>query len=325
MSDALGQDLFDLEAPASMPVPAAAQRLAATAPPSKRAAYRTELGAMWLGDSSQLMRELADQSVQLVVTSPPYALHFKKEYGNVDKSAYVDWFKPFARQIRRVLAEDGSFVLNIGGSYNAGAPTRSLYQYRLLLALCDEIGFHLAQECYWYNPAKLPTPAEWVNVRRMRIKDSVEHVWWLSKSPFPKADNRRVLAEYSADMKRLIERGYRAKERPSGHRITTKFRVDRGGAIPSNLIERGNNESNSDYIRRCAESGQKAHPARFPAALPEFFIRFLTDPGDVVLDPFAGSNTTGAVAESLQRRWLAIEVEPRYVENSRSRFARIRA
>lgn len=283
--------------------------------------YRTALGAMVQGDAADLLRELPTGSVNLVVTSPPYALHFKKEYGNVDKSAYVKWFLPFAEQINRVLADDGSFVLNIGGSYNAGQPTRSLYHYRLLLALCDGLGFHLAQECFWYNPAKLPTPAEWVNVRRVRIKDSVEYVWWLSKSPFPKANNRNVLTEYSPDMKRLLVKGYKAKQRPSGHNITGKFQQDQGGAIPSNLLERGNNESNSAYIKRCAEAKQKAHPARFPAALPEFYTRFLTDERDVVLDPFAGSNTTGFVAESLRRRWLGFELEPRYVENSQLRFA----
>lgn len=282
--------------------------------------YRTRAGALYLGDSAELLKSVKAGSVDLVVTSPPYALHFKKEYGNVAKDDYVAWFRPFAEQVKRVLSEHGSFVLNIGGSYNAGTPTRSLYHYRLLLMLCDELGFHLAQECFWYNPAKLPSPAEWVTVRRVRIKDSVEYIFWLSKNPFPKADNRRVLTEYSSDMRRLIERGYRAKERPSGHKITHKFQKDHGGAIPSNVIERGNNESNSGYIKRCAEAGQKAHPARFPAALPDFFIRFLTDEGGLVLDPFAGSNMTGAVAETLGRRWLAFERDKGYVENSKLRF-----
>lgn len=285
-------------------------------------AYRTPLGAMFEGDARDLFTALPDASVDLVVTSPPYALHFKKEYGNVHKSAYVEWFRPFAREILRVLKPEGSFVLNIGGSYNAGSPTRSLYQFRVLLMLCDEIGFHLAQECFWFNPAKLPSPAEWVNVRRVRVKDSVEYVWWLSKTPNPKADNRKVLTKYSDDMKRLLLRGYRAKQRPSGHKITNKF-TDQGGAIPSNLLERGNNESNSEYIRLCEQHGMKVHPARFPAALPEFFIKFLTEPGDLLVDPFAGSNTTGSVAEGLDRRWLAFELEHRYVENSRLRFGLI--
>lgn len=282
--------------------------------------YRTHLGAAYLGNAAELLALLPDSSVNLVMTSPPYALHFKKEYGNVDKTEYVDWFRPFGQQIYRVLKPDGSFVLNVGGSYNQGHPTRSLYHFKLLLMLCEEIGFQLAQECFWHNPAKLPTPAEWVNVRRMRIKDAVEYVWWMSKSEWPKANNRKVLVEYSDDMRRLLKRGYRAKKRPSGHVITVKFGQDRGGSIPSNLIERGNNESNSDYIRACAQAGYKPHPARFPRALPEFFARFLTDENDVVLDPFGGSNMTGAVAEELGRRWLCFEIREDYLRASRVRF-----
>lgn len=282
--------------------------------------YTTDFGAMFHVDSSQGMAALPDESVDLVVTSPPYALHFKKEYGNADKDDYVDWFRPFGAQLHRILKPDGSFVLNIGGSYEKGQPTRSLYHFRLLLMLCEDIGFHLAQECFWYNPAKLPSPAEWVNVRRIRIKDSVEYIFWLSKTPFPHADNRQVLEEYSDDMRRLITRGYRHKKRPSGHNITAKFRVNRGGSIPSNVLMRGNNESNSLYIKLCAEHGTKPHPARFPAALPEFYVKLLSTPGDVVVDPFAGSNMTGAVAEALQRRWIAFETEEKYVENSKLRF-----
>ena len=275
---------------------------------------------MYRIDSSQGMASLPDDSVDLVVTSPPYALQFKKEYGNASKEDYVEWFRPFGEQIFRTLRPEGSFILNIGGSYEKGKPTRSLYHFHLLLMLCEETGFHLAQECFWYNPAKLPSPAEWVNVRRVRIKDSVEYVFWLSKTAFPFADNRQVLEEYSDDMRRLMMRGYKTKRRPSGHNITGKFQADRGGSIPSNLLTRGNNESNSQYIRLCSEHGTKPHPARFPSTLPEFYIKFLTKNGGLVLDPFAGSNTTGAVAESLHRRWIAFETEIKYVENSKLRF-----
>ena len=283
-------------------------------------AYTTDFGAMFHVDSSRGMAALPKDSVDLIVTSPPYALHFKKEYGNANKDEYVDWFRPFGVQLFRILKPQGSLVLNIGGSYNKGQPTRSLYHFHLLLMLCEEVGFSLAQECFWYNPAKLPSPAEWVNVRRIRIKDSVEYVFWLSKTPFPHADNRQVLEQYSDDMLRLIARGYKARQRPSGHNITAKFRANRGGSIPSNLLTKGNNESNSDYIKACAAHGVKPHPARFPAALPEFYIKLLTQCGGLVVDPFAGSNTTGAVAECLQRRWLAFETEARYVDNSKLRF-----
>jgi len=283
-------------------------------------AYSTELGAMYEVDSLEALRSMPTGSVNLVVTSPPYALEFKKAYGNADKAEYVEWLRPFGQEIHRVLADDGSFVLNIGGSYVKGSPTRSLYHFRALLMLCDEIGFHLAQECFWHNPAKLPAPAEWVNVRRMRIKDSVEYVWWLSKGPFPKANNRSVLVEYSADMRRLMRRGYKAKERPSGWNITEKFQTDQGGAIPSSMIEAGNNDSNSAYMARCKAAGVKPHPARFPAAIPDFFIRLLTETHDVVLDVFAGSNTAGRVAENHGRRWLGFERVAEYARASAYRF-----
>lgn len=292
--------------------------------------YKTVLGASYLGDSRALLKCLPDNSVDLVFTSPPYALHFKKEYGNVSQADYVKWFMPFAEEIHRVIAKDGSFVLNIGGSWNPGSPTRSLYHYKLMIALVEELGFHLAQECYWYNPAKMPVPAEWVTVRRVRVKDSVEHVWWLSKTPFPKADNRKVLRPYSADMLRLARKGVKATVRPSGHNITSSFdKVSSGGSIPSNVLEDqlasdmlvcGNNAANDLYTRRCKEAGVKIHPARFPAALPEFFIKLITDEGDLVVDPFAGSNTAGAVAERLGRRWLSMEVSKEYVETSQFRF-----
>ena len=282
--------------------------------------YCTDLGKAYCADSLPFMKGMDDGSVDLVVTSPPYALHFKKEYGNVDQRKYVDWFIPFAKEIKRVLKPDGSFVLNVGGSWTPGAPVRSLYHYRLLLALCDDVGFHLCQEFFWYNPAKMPAPAEWVNVRRIRVKDSVEYIYWLSASPFPKADNTKVLQAYSKDMQRLIKRGLKRTKRPSGHNITKKFSTDKGGSIPPNLIECGNNESNSTYIKMSKELGKKIHPARFPAELPRFFIEFLTELGDLVLDPFAGSNTTGAVADKLGRKWIAIEKNREYAEDSELRF-----
>lgn len=292
--------------------------------------YKTKLGAAYLEDARSILQALPEASVDAIITSPPYALHFKKEYGNVDKADYVDWFLLFAREFHRVLKEDGSFVLNIGGSYNQGVPTRSLYQYKLLIGLVEDVGFHLAQEFYWYNPAKMPMPAEWVTVRRVRVKDAVEHIWWLGKTPWPKANNRNVLKPYSADMIRLNNRGVRAAVRPSGHNIKTSFdKVDAGGAIPPNVFEEdlpsnwlklGNNSANDPYTMRCKGAGIKIHPARFPPTLPSFFIKFLTYEGDVVVDPFAGSNTTGAVADALDRRWLAIESVEEYLKASRFRF-----
>lgn len=295
--------------------------------------YTTLLGASFLADSRRVLASMPDGSANLVFTSPPYALHFKKEYGNVEKNEYVDWFLSFAREIWRILPDDGSFVLNVGGSYNKGIPTRSTYHFKLLLALVEEVGFHLAQEFFWYNPAKMPVPAEWVTVRRVRVKDSVEYVWWFSKTPHPKANNRRVLKPYSKDMLRLNKKGVRATVRPSGHNITTDFtKVDAGGSIPANVFEEelpsnflraGNNSANDQYTKRCKAAGLKIHPARFPTSLPDFFIKLLTDEGDLVVDPFGGSNTTGMVAEGLGRRWIAVDEVEEYLEASKFRFAEI--
>jgi site-specific DNA-methyltransferase (cytosine-N4-specific) len=292
--------------------------------------FGTALGDAYLADALDLLKVLPDACVNAVVTSPPYALHFKKEYGNAEKRDYVRWFLPFAAEMFRTLTPDGSLVLNIGGSYNKGTPTRSLYHFKLLIALVEETGFHLAQECFWFNPAKMPMPAEWVTVRRIRVKDAVEHVWWLSKTPWPKADNRGVLRPYSKDMERLNQRGVRRTTRPSGHNIKPSFsKVESGGSIPPNVVEEemptdllkfGNNAANDGYTERCKEAGVPIHPARFPAALPEFFIKLLTEEGDVVLDPFAGSNTTGAVAERLGRRWIAVESVETYLRGSKFRF-----
>jgi DNA modification methylase len=298
--------------------------------PGREPCYTTQFGAAYLGDSLELLKALPEASVNLVVTSPPYALHFKKSYGNVSKADYVEWFTPFATEVFRVLRNDGSFVLNIGGSWNEGSPTRSLYQYKLLIALVEVVGFHLAQECYWYNPAKMPVPAEWVTVRRVRVKDSVEHVWWLSKTKTPKASNLKVLKPYSADMLRLNARGLKETIRPSGHVINASWdKIKAEGSIPGNVIEEqlpddllkfGNNSANDIYTRRCKEAGISIHPARFPSALPAFFMKMLTDEGDVCVDIFAGSNTTGATAEKLERRWIAMELMPDYLAASRFRF-----
>jgi site-specific DNA-methyltransferase (cytosine-N4-specific) len=287
----------------------------------KRSAYyQTHAGSAYLGDSLEVMRELPAASVSLVVTSPPFALTFKKEYGNHHQDTYVEWFCRYAREVQRVLTDDGSFVVDLGGAWNKGKPTRSLYHYRLPLAVCDDVGFHLAQDFFWFRPAALPAPAEWVNVQRIRLKDAVNYVFWFSKTERPKADNRRVLVPYSEDMQRLIRRGYRAKKRPSGHNITEKFDRDQGGAIPPNLLIMGNNDATGSYMAACKELGIKPHPARFPVGIPSFFINLCTDPGDVVLDPFGGSNTTGFAAESLGRRWITIELREPYLKGSMLRF-----
>jgi len=285
--------------------------------------YRTSHGMAYCGDAADLLRELPERSVDLVVTSPPFALLRKKEYGNADQDDYVDWLCSFGPLAKRVLKDTGSFVIDLGGAYRKGVPVRSLYNYRVLIRLCDEVGFHLAEEFFWHNPSKLPSPIEWVNKRKIRVKDSVNTVWWLSKTELPKADVRNVLAPYSDRMKKLLEDPgafYKPKTRPSGHDIAARFGQDNGGAIPPNLLQISNSESNSSYLRRCKALKVKAHPARFPVALPEFFIKLLTEPDDLVVDIFAGSNTVGEAADRLRRRWLVTDLRRDYVAASVFRF-----
>ncbi|MBW4444288.1 MAG: site-specific DNA-methyltransferase [Plectolyngbya sp. WJT66-NPBG17] len=288
-----------------------------------KAAYVTEKGAAYCGDSLNLLRQLPDDSVQLVMTSPPFALQRQKAYGNKEQHEYVDWLSEFAALVHQKLRQDGSFVLDLGGSYEKGVPVRSLYNFRIPIKFCDEIGFFLAEDFYWFNPSKLPSPIEWVNKRKLRAKDSVNTVWWFSKTEYPKADVTKVLTPYSERMKKLLndpEKYYQPKIRPSGHDIGKGFSKDNGGSIPSNLLQIPNSESNGQYLGGCKAVSVKQHPARFPAKLPEFFIRFLSDPDDLVVDIFAGSNTTGQVAELEGRRWLAFESNIEYVAASAFRF-----
>lgn len=286
-------------------------------------AYKTNLGAAYCGDSRELLAQMPDSSINLVVTSPPFALQRKKEYGNRDQAEYTDWLTEFAAQVYRKLTENGSFVLDLGGAYQKGVPARSLYNFRVLIRLCDEIGFHLAEDFYWFNPSKLPSPIEWVNKRKLRAKDAINTVWWLSRTEWPKADVTQVLVPYSQRMKKLLQDPdtfYKPKVRPSGHDIGKGFARANEGAIPSNLLQIPNSESNGPYLTGCKSIGVKQHPARFPEKLPEFFIKFLTQPGDMVVDIFAGSNTTGCVAERLQRKWLAFEESRDYLAASSFRF-----
>jgi site-specific DNA-methyltransferase (cytosine-N4-specific) len=285
--------------------------------------YRTVLGAQVCGDSREVLRLIPEESVDLIITSPPFALLRKKAYGNEDQEEYVAWLLDFGRGALPVLKDTGSLVMDLGGAYQQGRPVRSLYNFRVLLGFCDVLGYRLAEEFFWYNPAKLPSPIEWVNKRKIRAKDAVNTVWWFSKTDSPKADISRVLVPYSERMKTLLkdpERFYRPKDRPSGHSIARAFGHANKGAIPSNLLQIPNTDSNSQYLRICKALGREGHPARFPEDLPRFFINFLTDRGDLVVDIFSGSNATGEAAEKLGRRWLSIEIDRGYAVLSAVRF-----
>lgn len=264
---------------------------------NSRLGYSTPKGTCICGDSLEFLQELQDDSIDLVMTSPPFALQRKKEYGNESQDRYVEWLCQFGRIVFTKLKDTGSFVIDIGGAYEKGKPTYHLYQFKSLIKLCDDIGFYLAQPFYWHNPSALPAPIEWVNKRKIRAKTSVNTIWWLCKRPFCKADMSKII-----------------------HPLMGPPQNRNSHIPPSNLLWLPNSESNSQYLRFCKAAGIKGHPARFPARLPEFFIQCLTNENDLVVDIFGGSNTTGQAAERLNRNWLSFELSPNYVAASSFRF-----
>lgn len=288
--------------------------------------YKTNRGSMYCGLAEVALASDAlhkyREKVQLIFTSPPFPLNRKKKYGNEQGEAYIKWLTNFASVFREYLKKDGSIVLELGNAWEPGEPVMSPLALRALLAFLDAGSFHLCEQFIVYNPARLPSPAQWVNVERIRVKDSFTHVWWMSTSPRPKADNRRILKPYSDAMLRLLKSGkYNSGRRPSEHHIgKDSFLQNNMGAIPSNVITLSNTRPNDQYLKYCRNNGISPHPARMPIGLPEFFIKFLTTPRNLVLDPFAGSNTTGAAAEMLKRRWISIEANQDYASGSIGRF-----
>lgn len=290
-------------------------------PPRPVRYYKTKHGTAWLGDAHDVLKSLDAGSVQAIITSPPFALRTKKRYGNRAEHEYIPWFMTFVDEFKRVLADDGSLAIELGGAWMPGSPIRSIYHFELLVKLVRDAGFFLAEELYWFNRAKIPSPAQWVTIDRVRVKDAVNVIWWLSKSKKPKANNRNVLRPYSESMTKLIKSGgYNRGKRPSGWNVGERFKQDNGGAIPPNLIEVGNTGSRGPYHDFCKEQELELHPARFPPEVPEFLIKFLTEPGDLVVDPFGGSNVTGAVAETLGRKWVISELRHEYLDGSLGRF-----
>jgi DNA modification methylase len=310
---------------------------------SPKIAFRTPHGVSIHGHSeSVLSSHIASKyrgKVDLVFTSPPFPLNRKKRYDNLQGEAYVEWLKSFAPLFKEFLAPTGSIVMEMGNSWEPGKPVMSTLALESLLAFLRSGELNLCQQFVWHNPARLPSPAQWVNVERIRVKDSYTHIWWMSPSERPKADNRRVLNGYSKAMKELLKRqSYNSGTRPSQHNIGVKsFLTNNTGSIssnvlqfdqdvsedlPSNLLTMGNTHSSTDYQNYCRSRSIEPHPARMPPKLAEFFIRLLTVEGDLVLDPFAGSNTTGAAAEGLNRAWLSIEPNENYIEGSKGRFSK---
>lgn len=307
--------------------------------------HTTNLGEFYSGNSVATLKGFRDRlknSVQLIFTSPPFPLNNKKSYGNLKGEEYREWFVELATTFSDLLTENGSIVIELGNAWIPGRPVQSLLHLESLIGFVNhpDAGLRLCQQFICYNPSRLPSPAEWVTVKRIRLTDSYTNIWWMAKTDFPKADNRRILRPYSTSMKKLLKRQtYNNGKRPSEHVISENgFLVDHGGSIAQNFFELeaideerhvrlpnafsiSNSSSNDYYTKMCRLQGIEPHPARMPLGLASLFIQFLTDPGDLVLDPFAGSNTTGYAAEKLGRHWISIDIAEKYAQHAQIRLA----
>jgi DNA modification methylase len=288
--------------------------------------YKTRLGKAFNSSIEDFV--LSDEAislaggVDLILTSPPYPLLSPKAYGNLSGEEYLRWIVSVIESLLPHLNQHGSLVVEIGNTWERGQPTMSTLPLETLLAIKNSLNLEVCQMFIWENPNKLPGPAIWVNKDRVRVKDSFTHLWWFSKSPNPKANNRNVLKPYSKSMEKLLERqSYNKGIRPSGHKIGDGFlKSESTGAIPGSVLIIPNSKESSEYRDWCKKNGYPQHPARMPSELAKFFIEFLTEPGDLVFDPFGGSNTTGSTAETLKRRWVVTEMSNEYFNGSKGRF-----
>ncbi len=286
--------------------------------------FTTDYGTALLAEAETAIKFISDGAIQLILTSPPYPLTTKKVYGNHDPKTHVEWLTSLASAWKDKLSDGGSLVLNVADAFHQGEPSLSLYQERLLINLCDELGYSLAQKFYWENPAKLPSPAEWVCLRRIRVTPSVEQIYWLTKDPLnATANNRNILRPYSASMRARLAQGGEAltQERPSGFKLKQgAFGKDNGGSIPHNLLIASHTQSNDIYKQLCRKASLPIHPARMPEVIADTFIRFLTEPDQIVWDPLAGSGIVGNVAERLGRRWIINDRSLTYLQGAALRF-----
>jgi len=284
--------------------------------------YETASGQMLWAEAETAIGVLDSDSVQLLFTSPPYPLIKPRKYGNRQGDDYLQWLCRFFTDARRVLNPEGSLVINLMDMQSApGLPTLSLYKEKLLIHLVENAGYHLCQNFYWHNPVKMAT-GQWVTVKRERITPSVENLFWLSRSPRPRTYQRNVLTPYGPRMLGyLAAGGVRTRPRPSGQGGSrVSYSADNGGAIPRNLLIAANSSSSGPYHRFCRSQGLPLHPASMPKEIVDFCLKFLTAEGDLVFDPFAGRNTTGAEAEKLRRRWVSSEKSLSYIRGSVGMF-----
>lgn len=286
--------------------------------------YSTMLGKCVNQDCTKMLAEMPDESIDLIVTAPPFHTRNITE-GKDACTQYLTWLTDILRQAGEKLKEEGSMVVVMPSAFCEGRPVQSLYLYEFILMMCNDLDFKLVQTFYWENTSMRTRYPEWVNKRKIRCKNTVSTILWFSKSDFPKANTKNVLKPYSKKhttwMKRQTKFPVDVEVRPTGGAVYPKeWAVNNGGAIPGTLLSCSNSDGCSNYIKMCAKLNIPACQNRFPKKIVEFFVKMLTEEGDLVVDIFGGSNTTGEIAEILNRKWLTCELEQSYVAASALRF-----
>jgi len=288
--------------------------------------FHTALGVSLWASAGDVFSKLSEP-IHLCLTSPPYPLARARAYGNPCQQDYVDWVCRLLEPIIKNLVPGGSIALNVSNDiFLPGMPARSLYREELLLALCQRFGLYKMDEIIWHNPTKAPGPVQWASLRRYQLNVAWEPVYWLTNDPMRVlADNRRVLVPHTGQQLKLMARGGEKAPRKSGDGAN---RIGKGafsnvtaGAIPRNLLPIPHRCPSQLALRKhLAAQGLPMHGATFPLALASFFVKYLTEEGQLVVDPCDGWGTTSLAAELNGRRWLATERILEYVRGKQMRF-----
>lgn len=267
------------------------------------------------------------EQITLAFTSPPYPLAKQRAYGNADQARYMDWLLPILEPIVAHLRPGGNLVLNLGNDiFEPGSPARSLYLERLTVAMHDQLGLHLMERFVWHNPTKPPGPVQWASIKRVQLNTAYEHVLWFTNAPdLVLADNRRCLVEHTAEHRRFVETGgvHRYARYAGGSHTVDEgsYSAVTAGAIARNVLTIVHRDPDQQPARDfAAVNGLPLHPALMPVKLAEHFVRFLSEVGDLVVDPFGGWATTGRGAELHGRRWMVTERCREYLIAAAQRF-----
>jgi hypothetical protein len=289
-------------------------------------AFSTELGIAIWGDAKHVFERLDGEPICLGLFSPPYALAEPRAYGNPSTSDYVDFLCPIVEPIVRHMAPGANLAIVIGNDiFEPKSPARSTYLEELTLALCKRFGLHLMDRLVWASN-KPPGPIAWASKQRMQLNAGYEHVLWFCNDPHRCiADNRRVLEPHTEAQQKLIARGGVQKARVNGdgaYRLRPgSFGNPTAGRIPRNVLQVSNHCANQRvYKQRAKELGLLPHGAPMPLALTRKLVRFLSDVGQLVVDPFFGSGTTGVACELEERRWVGTEIVFDYARGGAERF-----